>query len=89
MDQPKEQLKIEELNQMYSESKAADRESIAEFRSNILLISGEHFSKRLLDGPNMRGRNTTGATSADPYRLRITKNYLHRAHRLYVTSILN
>ena len=89
MDQPKEQLKIEELNQMHSESKAADREAVAEFRSNILLISGEHFSKRLLDGPNLRGRNTTGASSADPYRLRITKNYLHRAHRLYVTSILN
>lgn len=83
-----EQMKIDELNQMHTESKAADKEAFAEFRSNILLISGEHFSKRLLDTPQVRGRNLTGTAGTEQYRLRITKNYLHRAHRLYVTSIL-
>jgi len=83
-----EQMKIDELNQMHTESKSADKEAFAEFRSNILLISGEHFSKRLLDTPQVRGRNLTGTAGTEQYRLRITKNYLHRAHRLYVTSIL-
>ena len=81
------QYKIDELNQFHMDSKAMDRESVAEFRSNILLIAGEHYSKRMQDLAQSRGR-TTGQTQ-EAYRLRITKNLLHRAHRVYVTSILN
>ena len=82
-----EQYKIEELNQMHTESKAADKEATAEFRSNILLVSGEHYSRRLQDSAQTRGRTGSGADT-DQFKLRITKNYLHRAHRLYVSSIL-
>lgn len=80
------QYKIDELNQLHTDSKSLDREAVAEMRSNILLIAGEHYSKRLQDAISLRGR-TTGQTQ-EAYRLRITKNLLHRAHRLYVNSIL-
>ena len=40
-------LKIEELNKLHDDAKSLDKESVAEMRSNILLISGEHYSKRL------------------------------------------
>jgi len=80
------QYKIEELNQLHEDAKSVDKEAIAEFRSNILLIAGEHYSKRMLDIVEQRGR--TQGLSQEPYRLRITKNLLHRAHRIYTTAIL-
>jgi hypothetical protein len=80
------QYKIDELNQLHTDSKSLDREAVAEMRSNILLIAGEHYSKRLQDAISLRSR-TTGQAQ-ETYRLRITKNLLHRAHRLYVNSIL-
>jgi hypothetical protein len=83
-----EQYKIEELNQLHTEAKAADRESLAEFRSNILLIAGEHYSKRMVDAASQRGR-TNGSGVNESYKLRITKNLLHRAHRVYMSSILS
>ena len=81
------QYKIDELNQLHTDSKSLDREAVAEFRSNILLIAGEHYSKRMTDRAQSRG--TTSAQVNQAYQLRITKNLLHRAHRVYVTSILS
>ena len=81
------QYKIEELNKLHQDAKSLDKEVVAEMRSNILLIAGEHYSKRLQDAISMRSR-TTGQ-SQEAYRLRITKNLLHRAHRLYVNAILS
>ena len=81
------QYKIEELNKLHQDAKSLDKEAVAEMRSNILLIAGEHYSKRLQDAISMRSR-TTGQ-SQEAYRLRITKNLLHRAHRLYVNAILS
>jgi len=76
--------KIDELNKLHEDAKSIDKESISEFRSNILLISGEHYSKRLNE---LWQRNRINGTTADPYQLRITKNWLHRAHRIYVNAI--
>lgn len=76
--------KIDELNELYEEAKRVDREIVAEMRSSILLLAGEHYTRRMQEWFN-RSR-TTGQTS-DGAKLRITKNWLHRAHRLYVTSI--
>lgn len=83
-------LTIEDLNRMYSDAKSADKESTAEMRNNILLIAGEHYNKKNSDYPNVRGRSTSsqGPTS-DNYRLRITKNWIHRAHRQYMAAILS
>lgn len=80
------QYKIDELNQLHTESKSLDKESVSEMRSNILLIAGEHYSKRMTDAVAQRGR--TQGINSEAYRLRITKNLLHRAHRVYVSSIL-
>jgi hypothetical protein len=84
---PAKPLKIEDLNKLYDDAKAVDREAIAEMRSNILLIAGEHYSKRMTEAVNMRGRVTGQAPES--YRLRITKNWLSRAQRLYVNSIIS
>lgn len=77
--------KIDELNKLHEDSKSLDREAIAEMRSNILLVSGEHYSRRLNE---LWQRTRVNGMTQDPYQLRITKNWLHRAHRVYVNSIM-
>lgn len=79
-------LDIAELNKLYDDAKSIDKEITAEMRSNILLIAGEHYSKRLNDTFQ---RNRVQGQTQDPYQLRITKNWLHRAHRIYVNAIIN
>jgi hypothetical protein len=78
--------KIDELVKLHEDAKSVDREAIAEMRSNILLVAGEHYSKRLNE---LWQRTRTNGLTQDPYQLRITKNWLHRAHRVYVNSILS
>ena len=80
-------LKIDELNKLYTESKNLDKEATSEMRSNILLIEGTHYSKRTQEfGARMRD---SSQSSNENYKLRITKNWIHRAHRMYVSSILS
>lgn len=77
----------EDLNQLYDDAKSQDKEAVAEMRSNILLIAGDHYSKKMSEWWS-RSR-TSSAQTQDNLKLRITKNWLHRAHRLYVSSILS
>lgn len=78
--------KIDELIKLHTESKSLDREATAEMRSNILLVAGEHYSKKVSD---LWSRARVGTQGQDNYKLRITKNWLHRAHRIYVNSIIS
>lgn len=79
-------MKIDELNKLYEDAKSLDKEATAEMRSNILLISGEHYSKKLND---ITQRTRANVNAREPYQLRITKNWLHRAHRIYVNAIIS
>lgn len=76
-------LSIDELNKLYTDAKEADREVHAEMRSNVLLIAGEHYTRKLM------GAATRGSQQSSDPKLRITKNWIHRAHRLYVNAILS
>jgi len=78
-------LKIQDLNKIYSEADLADKDVFAEFRSNILLISGEHYSKRKAGVSN---RIRASKTNHEYQKLRLTKNHTHRVHRSYVSNIL-
>lgn len=79
-------MKIDELNKLHDDAKSVDKEILSEMRSNILLISGEHYSRRLNE---LWQRNRVNGMTQDPYQLRITKNWLHRAHRIYVNAIMS
>jgi len=80
---------IEELNRLYDAAKSADKEAVAEMRSNILLIAGDHFSKRMTESGSFRQRGNGADKTDSSYKLRITKNWLSRAQRIYVNSILS
>lgn len=85
MDESKKPT-ITELNALYDEAKQVDREMFAKMRSAILLIAGEHYSKRMEAFWNRQKNNNS---SQDSYKIKITKNWIHRAHRLYMSSILS
>lgn len=79
-------LKIVDLNRLYSEAEEADREVFAEMRSNILLVAGQHYEKR---GSQTFDRRTTASETHDQKKLRLVKNHIHKVSRHYVTSILS
>ncbi len=78
---------IGELNKVYEEADSADKDIFAEFRSNVLLIEGTHYSRKgLRDRPNQRDARDLDYNSQ---KLRITKNHIHKAVRHYVANILS
>lgn len=79
---------IDDLNRLYETAKSMDREAVAEMRSNILLIAGEHYTKKMSAWENSRSR-VNGPSPTESQKLRITKNRIHRSHRLYVSSIMS
>ncbi len=81
------QKTVTDLNKIYSEAEEVDRELFAEMRSNILLVAGEHYSK--VSARIASQIRQTNKVNANDQKLRLTKNHMHRAHRAYVTAILN
>lgn len=79
------ELKIQELNKIYQDAEEADREIFAEMRSNVLLVAGEHYSKR---GSSDLSTRTT-AEKTERAKLRLVKNLTHKVKRRYVTAILS
>ncbi len=81
---------LEELNRLYDKAEDCDREIFAEMRSNVLLVSGEHYSKvnsRVASNIRTTGGGAKNGTSEQ--KLRLTKNHMHRVSRSYVTAILS
>lgn len=82
---------IDQLNRIYDKAEDVDREIFAEMRSNILLVSGEHYSRvnsRVAN--NIRTSSPRSVNSGtNEQKLRLTKNHMHRTSRAYVTAILS
>lgn len=74
-----------ELNQLYTEADAVDREVFAEMRSNLLLVAGEHYSKSAHQ--NYRTHIRDSRDLSDMQKLRLTKNHMHRVHRRYTGAV--
>lgn len=85
MSEEKTRLKVTDLNQMYLDGETADHELFAEQRSNILLVAGEHYSRR-----NSRYWNKLRQSRdlSDDQKIRLTKNHIHRITRNYVNNIV-
>lgn len=80
------ELNAAELHRRYIEGEQADQELFAEQRSNILLVAGEHYTRknskfwvRIRDNKEM-------PTEA---KLRLTKNHSQKIVKKYVNSITN
>lgn len=78
------QYKIDELNQQYQDAVTCDDEIFSEMRSNLLLVSGNHWSKKTSTFFS-RIRNTQRLN--ENQKLRLTKNHIHKITRHYIQAI--
>jgi hypothetical protein len=77
-------INIEVLNQHYKDADQADSEIFSEMRSNLLLVSGNHYSKKTTNF-FAKLRNTQKLN--ENQKLRLTKNHIHKITRHYIQAI--
>lgn len=76
---------IAELNQLYKESEQCDSEVFAEQRSNILLVTGNHYNKK---NSTFWNRVRESRTLTNEQKLRLTKNHIYRISKIRKNLIL-
>lgn len=77
--------KIEDLEKLYREAEEVDQEVFAEQRTNIMLVSGEHYSKKNSKFWN-RIRDTKELNTEQ--KLRLTKNHIQKISKIYINNIV-
>lgn len=78
---------LEDLNRLYDEANSCDEELFAEMRSNLLLVSGNHYSRKSSASFFAKARNT--ARLSDSQKLRLTKNHIHKIVKHYENAIMS
>lgn len=79
-------LTVTELERKYRDSVEAHQTIFDEMKTNILLVSGSHYSK--LNSKyfeKVRGNKVLNEQS----KLRLTENYINKAHKIYVNNTLS
>lgn len=76
---------IDELNRLYSDGETCDKELFSEQRSNILLSSGDHFTKK---GVSLKDRMRDTKAVSDQ-KLRLVKNHTHKIIRTMINNIVS
>jgi hypothetical protein len=78
-------ITLDDLRRNYQDSESADREIFAEQRSNILLVAGEHYNKKVLKQWGDRIRDQKEITNDQ--KLRLTKNHTYKIMRSYANAV--
>lgn len=76
---------IADLNQLYAEADQIDQEIFAEQRSNVLLVSGDHYTKK---GSKFWQRIRDDRNLNEQQKLRLTKNHVQKITKGYRNNIL-
>lgn len=75
---------LEDLNRIFEKAENCDKELFAEQRSNVLLSSGEHYSKK---NNRFWNRLRDSRMLNVEKKLRLTKNHIHRITKIYRNNI--
>ena len=75
----------DELEQLYLDAKTTDQEVFAEMRSNILLVAGDHYTRK--NSSFLRRLRDTKDLS-ETQKLRLTKNHTQRITKSYHNTII-
>jgi hypothetical protein len=75
-----------ELEKLYTEAEQCDSEIFAEMRSNLLLIGGEHYNRKL---SSFFRRIRDSKELNDQQKLRLTKNHVQNICKQYVNNIVS
>lgn len=79
-------LKLEDLNQLYTEAEQADADLFAEQRSNVLLVTGDHYTKK---GSKFWSRIRDAKELSQEQKVRLTKNHIQKITKKYVNNIVS
>lgn len=79
-------LTASDLDRIYMDAETVDTEVFSEMRSNLLLISGNHYTKK---GSKFFDRIRTSTQVNKETKLKLTKNYIGAAHDRIVGNILS
>lgn len=75
---------LDQLNKFYKDDESCDDEIFSEMRSNLLLVSGNHYTRK----SNTLFSNIRETQKvSDSQKLRLTKNHLHKITRNYIQAI--
>jgi hypothetical protein len=74
-----------ELQQLYLEADEADKKVFAEMRSNILLISGDHYTRK---NSRFISRIRDSKHLSDEQKIRLTKNHIQKIHKVYCDTVI-
>jgi hypothetical protein len=74
------------LLELYNAADLADKEVFAEMRSNILLISGDHYTKK---GSKFWNRIKDDRALSQEQKLRLTKNHIQKIQKIYANQIVS
>ncbi len=77
---------IEDLNSLYRDAETVDQEIFAEQRSNLLLVSGEHYNRRM---SSFYRRIREAKDLSSEQKLRLTKNHIQRICKIYSNNIIS
>lgn len=75
-----------DLEALYRDAEDCDKEAFARYRSNILLISGEHYSKR---NTNLFRQIRSNRELNDQNKIRLTRNHSQRIQKSFCNHILS
>ena len=78
-------LEISELNRIYDEAEQMDKDVFAEQRSNVLLVSGEHYTR---SSQKFMSTVRSSKELTETQKLRLTKNHTHKIVKYYTDTVL-
>lgn len=79
-------LTIEDLNKLYKEADAIDKEVFADQRSNLQLVSGEHYNRR---NSMYWDRVRESKNLTNDQKMRLTKNHIYKISKVRKNIILS
>jgi hypothetical protein len=82
----KKNLRHQDLIKLYKEGDQADNVIYAEQRSNLMLVAGNHYTKK---GSRFWNRIREDRGLTQDQRIRLTKNHIQRVCKIYENNILS
>lgn len=79
-------LSATELEQLYTDADSADKDLFAEMRSNVLLVTGDHYNR---NKSNFFKRLRDSRGIQEEQKLRLTKNHTRKIAGAYVNHIIS
>jgi hypothetical protein len=77
---------IKKLNELYQDSERVDHDLFAEMKSNLLLVAGDHYTKK---GSKFWDRIKDQRNLAEPLKLRLTQNHIQKISGIFQNNIIS